>query len=420
LTENQNQQSKKVFCTAPFFNLYYKGNKDYNKIMPCCEGRLGSLGNFSHYEEYSKSKWLRNIRKKMLNNEPAEICTRCVSVEEAGGFNAREHYRNLLEKIEFRTKEKVEFNFKNGNQHGHPMALDYRGSNLCNLKCRMCHQGSSSEIAKEINKNQDLYRPMGYGNGVSHLYINNKLPNEFIDELKLDNVYRFKILGGEPLMQEDVYIGLEKMAQLPHRKEVDISFTTNATNFPKRFYDLIGKFRRILMRVSLDGVDDVFEYCRSNGNWDKIMKNITSLSERGYTQNELALGFSFVIQFYNVFRIYDIMEWCAKWEDEHPVETSIWSMHTFFSPIEQNHLSTAMCTTEDREFLRQELDRFLKDYGRRSWFDRVENIIFNFDENRNFDKEKAKETLIVYSKNLDKIRKTNLPDLHERYSKYYE
>jgi MoaA/NifB/PqqE/SkfB family radical SAM enzyme len=409
-----------VFCVAPFFNLYYKGNKDYNKIMPCCEGRLGELGNFDHYDEYRNSKWLRNIRKKMLKNEPAEICTRCINVEKAGGFNARQYYRNMLEKQEIRMGEKLEFNHKNGNQFGAPTALDYRGSNLCNLKCRMCHQGSSSEIAKEINRNQDIYRPMGYGTGESHLYVNNKKPNEFIDELPLDHVYRFKILGGEPLMQEDVYIGLEKMSQMEHTKEVDISFTTNATNFPPRFYDLIGKFRRILMRVSLDGVDEVYDYCRSNGNWDKIISNIESLTAKGYTRDQIAGGFSFVIQFYNIFRIYDILKWCAEWEDKHPIDTTIWSMETFFSPIEQDHLSTAMCTPEDRQFIREELDRFVKDYGNRTWFDRVENIIFNFDENRKFDKDKAKNTLISYSKNLDKIRNTNLTDLHERYIKYYE
>jgi len=411
--ENQNQQ-RKPFCTAPFFHYYYKGDKVNTKMLPCCESRVEGETPQS-FEEYWNSNFLKEVRQHMLDGKKHDICTRCIDVENKGSFSARKHYKNMVERLEKLTGNELEYNVQTGTQYGTPLAMDYRGSNLCNLKCRMCHPGSSSEIAKEMHKFPEEYEPFNLGNPKHKLYKDNKQPNAFIETLPLDNIRRMKILGGEPLMQEDVYIALEKVKNLPHAKDVIISFTTNATNFPERFTNLIGQFNKFLLRVSLDGVGNVYEYVRSNGNWKKVLENCTKIGTHGFTDDEICLGFSFVIQFYNIFSIKEILTFCAEWENK---QEEIWNMYPFFSTIEQDHLSTMLLTDEDRDFVNNQIDEFDKEYPNKEYTQTVRNIVNKFDTNRKTDKKTALQLMKEYTLMQDKVRKTDLASLHERYAKY--
>lgn len=411
--ESQNQQ-RKPFCTAPFFHYYYKGDKSNTKMLPCCESRIDGKTEQT-FKSYWKGDFLKEIRQSMLDGKKHDICTRCINVENKGSFSARKHYANMVDRLETLIGEELVYDVEKGTQFDTPLAMDYRGSNLCNLKCRMCHPGSSSEIAKEITKNEDAYKPFSLGNAKNKLYKDNKEPNAFIETLPLDNIRRMKILGGEPLMQEDVYIALEKVKNLPHAKDVTISFTTNATNFPERFTNLIGQFNKFLLRVSLDGVDDVYEYVRSNGNWKKVLENCNKIGTFGFTEHQICLGFSFVIQFYNIFRIKDILTFVAEWEER---KQSIWNMYPFFSTIEQDHLSTMLLTNEDREYVNSLVDEFDKEYPNKEYTQTVRNIINKFDMDRKTSKDEALKLMQDYTRTQDKIRKTDLKLLHERYGKY--
>ena len=412
MTENQNQQPK-VFCTAPFFHFYYKGDKTDTKLLPCCEARVDGKTDQS-FDAYWNGEFLKSVRQAMLNNQAHDMCTRCINVESNGGFSAREHYKNLVKRIEDKTQTTLYYDL-NGTQFNSPLAIDYRGSNLCNLKCRMCHPSSSSEIAKEMVKHEKEYAPFKLGNAKNKLYKDNKLPNEFIETLPLDEVRRMKVLGGEPLMQEDVYIALEKLSNLPHHKDITVSFTTNATNFPDRFIDLVSKFDKLLVRVSLDGVDSVHDYIRTNGNWNKILDNCKKLNTYGFTHNDISLGFSFVVQFYNIFRIKEILEFVAKWEEQ---KYAIWNMSPFFSTIEQDWLSTALLTDEDRQWVNQQIDDFDSKYPNKPYTKSVRKIVNDFDVKRDINQEHAMEQMKNYTYMQDTIRKTNVKFLHEKYGKY--
>lgn len=413
LAENQNQQSK-IFCTAPFFHYYYKGSRFKSRMLPCCESRMPDMPGQT-FEEYWRSDFLKDVRQSMLDGKKHDICTRCIDVETNGGFSARKHYNNIVGKLEKLIDNKLEYSVETGTQYDTPLAIDYRGSNLCNLKCRMCHPGSSSEIAKEIVRHQKKYESFGFGDAKYGLYKDNKEPNKFIETLPLENIRRMKILGGEPLMQEDVYIALEKIKKFPHAKDVLISFTTNATNFPERFINLIGQYRKFLLRVSLDGVGDVYEYVRTNGNWKQVLDNCININTHGFTANQIGLGFSFVIQFYNIFSIKEILTFCAEWENK---QYKIWDMPIFFSTIEQDHLSTLLLTDEDRNFVNDQINEFDEEYPNKEYTQVIREIVNNFDINRKLHKKTALKLMKDYTLMQDKLRKTDLTSLNQRFKKY--
>lgn len=414
LTENQSQQSE-PFCVAPFINFYYKGSKFRSLLRPCCESRTDSVDEIADYQEYWNGEFLQEVRRDMLSNKPHNICNRCVAVESSGGFNARKFYKNILKKSEGTKKEKIEFNVKTGNQFGSPLSIDYRGSNLCNLKCRMCHPASSSEIAKEVLTNSESFKRINISTTNSFLYKENKNVNTFINQIPLKNISRIKFLGGEPLLQEDVYQGLEKvLLESDNPLDVDIAFTTNATNFPKRFTDIIEKFGRVLMRVSLDGVDETYEYVRTNGDWKTIKDNCIKMFEKNYSKHRVSMGFSFVIQAYNAFNIIDILEFCM---DIKKLNYSIW-VDPYFSPIEQDFLSTKVLYKEDKDYIISQLDNFKKRYPNQNFSTDVKNIIENFDTNRKVDDKDLRSQFKEFTLVMDNIRKTELKNINERFEKY--
>lgn len=415
--ENLNQQSK-PFCVAPFINFYYKGSRHKSLIRPCCESRTDKVtGDIEQqtYKDFWNGNFIKEVRETMLVNSPHNICDRCIDVEKAGGFNARKFYENLLKKFEITYNEKIIFDVDNGNQYQSPISIDYRGSNLCNLKCRMCHPASSSEIAKEVLENQNDFKSIGITSTKSFLYVENKDVNQFINQIPLKNISRIKFLGGEPLLQEDVYQGLEKVLQEnKNPKLVDIAFTTNATNFPKRFTDIIEKFGKILMRVSLDGVDQTYEYVRTNGNWDKIKNNCIKLFEKNYSKESVSMGFSFVIQAYNIFNIIDILKFCMEMKNKN---YSIW-IEPFFSPIEQDFLSTKILYQEDIDEVIKELNNFETSYPDQQWTKEIKKIIQNFDFKRNTKPESLRTQFKEFTLKMDTIRNSSLATLDKRFKKY--
>ena len=84
----------------------------------------------------------------MLDGKYNEACKTCYVHEAQGLESDRQKY------IE-RYKD-VPINVDNGNDTGKPLDLELRFSNLCNLKCRMCHPRQSSQVEKELKKHPQL------------------------------------------------------------------------------------------------------------------------------------------------------------------------------------------------------------------------------------------------------------------------
>lgn len=408
--ENRNQPSD-IFCLAPFFNAFYKGNQTSMKIAPCCESRNVDES-FKSFNEYWESEYLKNIRQKMFNNEPHEICSRCVSLENAGGYSGRKNYNLLYSNIKKEIKSELHFSIEKGNDFNEVLVFDYRGNNLCNLKCRMCHPSSSSEIAKEMSIYTNEYDEFDLGDYHQYLFNKNKPFNDFIDSVPMNNVFRVKILGGEPLIQEDFYYVLNKIIKNGSSNKTILSLTTNGTSFPKKFFDLTKEFKKVHIRISLDGTGDIHNYIRSKGNWGTIIKNLSILKDNKL--DNFRIGFSYVLQLYNIFNIIDILEFIKLHNNN-----KIWEMGHFFSPIEQDWLSTRILFDSDREIIINQLENYKnKDLYMTSIINEILTIINNYDLNRTVDIDNLRNKFKKYTLMQDKIRKTNLVKINENFRKY--
>lgn len=258
------------FCYAPWVQLYARSssmNKPKNKkdteFSPCCEWQ-GKPLQFD-IEKRDKSFYWQHIKKAMIKKDMSMLsktCGECIECEEREQKSTRLYIKECVE------REDNPWIPNEINQ------IDFRPSNLCNMRCGMCNPENSSLLAKE------------FGETVYHFDSKN------IYDLDLSNLKKIKILGGEPSIQSEVYEFLEYFLKT-YNNRPNLHFTTNMTNVNKRWLGIIDKFDEVDISMSIDGAGKIFEYLRPPGKWHIIEQNIKSMQE--YQHVSLRLKFHVTI-----------------------------------------------------------------------------------------------------------------------------
>jgi hypothetical protein len=132
--------SECFFCPSPWDHLYYH----IHTPSPC--HLIRSNPNMSA-QDYINSDWLKNIKTDFLEGRvPKECKDHCKAREDLGLKSTRGAWYNVA-----RLGKDIEIDTSgyNINDPVKIKRLELRLSNLCNFKCRMCNEDSSSEIVKE-------------------------------------------------------------------------------------------------------------------------------------------------------------------------------------------------------------------------------------------------------------------------------
>jgi molybdenum cofactor biosynthesis enzyme MoaA len=344
------QDKNKPFCNAPWVSIQYGALLKTGGATPCCEweGRTFKGPISSYYE----SQWLTDIKEKMMNWDMQSIsntCSACLDIEKLGLKSSR-----------------IIYNSENFNIDTGIKVVDYRPSNICNLKCRMCFSTNSSMIAKEEDVVIDFYDTTD------------------ITDLDFSNVNQIKIVGGEPSISTEVFDFLTFLIDNGYSKHINLMITTNATNSNKRWMDLISKFKSMYAIISLDGIGPVYEYIRTHANWDSIVKNIEK-----YIEYDFDIRYQITASMYNIPVVEDWVEWFYdKDADIFPVEG-------------RNYLSMSALPTD----IAQEKIEYLRSHNTP-----ISNVILEIIKSSSFDKQSL-EQFKKYTSRLDNLRKTNILEL---------
>ena len=230
----------------------------------------------------------------MLDNIRDEGCGICWKKEDRGYSSLRQHsnqiYSSDLDDV------------KQNKTIDQPFYIDLRLGNLCNLKCRMCISEWSSQIAGEIldNPNEDWL----------------DTPTQKVIELDDDTwnilhkwipyVRRVFMTGGEPTIIKRNLDYIKEIKDSGHSKDVELIFTTNATNINQQFIDIGKNFKSVSFNVSVDAVGELARYIRYPSDWSTIENNLTNI-KHGVSLNT-------TIQWLNMTRlneIFDYIEHCG-------------------------------------------------------------------------------------------------------------
>lgn len=251
---------------------------------PCCEWESDSFKGPAR--EYADSPYLRDIKEKMLDHDMGSIensCRLCIDQEKLGIPSRRNIYHRWYENSDSIPRDILYY--------------DYRPSNLCNLKCRMCSPLSSSQIAKEM--------------GVE-VTIRDTSDFHSLDFSKMETI---NVVGGEPSIDPLVHEFLEKLVTDGVASNVQLRMTTNATNVNEKWKRIISAFKWTSVIISLDGIGSTYEYIRTNADWETVEKNCQE-----YLRYSDEITYQVVASILNVV---NVEEW-LPWFSDSGVTTTIW------------------------------------------------------------------------------------------------
>jgi len=280
----------------------------------------------STIEQFWQSDEMNLIRNKMLEGKPVSGCTACYQEERMGTASLRQQENKGWSRMrEMPPINEVIDRWQETGVCDQPVSLDINFSSLCNLKCRMCFSGLSSELAKEQKTIVDDHGWEWKGHlswEPTDMEIidhgkNTKLMTELYDMMK--NTKRIYLKGGEPSLLQTMYNYLDYPVDQGYAENIQIKFNTNMTNVQKRFVQLMDKFRKVDLTMSIDGIGDVQEYIRAPSKWSSISKNITYFIENN---DRADLMVSPCWQIYNLFNIYEHLEWFNEMNKKRKVEVT--------------------------------------------------------------------------------------------------
>ena len=287
------------------------------KFKLCCVAKdsttqMSASDSPTSIADYWNSKSVRSSRKMMMNSLYPSECSDCKRLDELNIPSKRSsavnsmhdnlRYGNyILDRIENSTDN--DFNVAKM-----PSDFDIKFGNLCNLKCRMCNAGSSSQIAKEVKANWNLVEKKEYPYSENYNLDPDKgpLPNfEYYDspnfissmEATKDDLVHLKFTGGEPLLIKQMFKFLKQLIDKNLSKNISLHFVTNLTKLTEEMMqDYFSKFAQVTFSVSLDGYKSSYEYIRYPAKWSIIEKNIELL---GRYNNNIDVNFSVCYDIYN-------------------------------------------------------------------------------------------------------------------------
>lgn len=292
----------KTFCMAPWTHTYISPQSERRL---CCASReehsfqkqyIDST-NDDRYGEVKESKtdladyqpvslkehwnspYMRNIRVKLMRGEEIPQCDVCNKNLLMEGHSYRGWFTGTL----FRDKIQQAFDTTDdtGFTSMEPISFDYRFSNLCNFKCRMCGEqlSSSWETEKKLNnlwtpKNQPFMVPQI--KTAIQKFTEEVVEYEFKDAVKRGIVEELYWVGGEPLMYDIHWWTLEEMLVNGSSSNCYLRYNSNLSRVQfgkKNLYEYLSKFKDWMMCASIDGTGEIVEYIRTGIKWKQWLDN---------------------------------------------------------------------------------------------------------------------------------------------------
>ena len=365
-------------CLAPWHSILVRFNGD---IVP--DGvYLKRYGNVLQtplndlLNSYTASHTRDSIRSGVLPPE----CEQCALKEASVGHSRRLFFRDILNPM----LEDKEYDYSKNFTDIY--FLEFNMSNICNLKCRMCDGINSSAWVKddlklaEIGNNKYFRRvndpEFGYTNKSEQI-----IAKLFEDPTPFMNLRYLSIKGGEPYMEPANKIILQKFIDLGIAKQITLDWTTNGTIVDDEIAHMARQFGHSKWTVSLEATGELYEYIRGGKNFtfEQLEKNLVQ-----YNFDRVIIAVT--VMAYNIAHLGEIDKWFLKQKIKYPW----WSIYYNNVVAKPPYLNPRILPNNI-----------------------LENIEVKFPNiNYTQDPELGKhiDLFVDYTKDLDKIRNTNVLD----------
>lgn len=245
-----------VFCPMPWTGIMV--NFD-GKVKNCIRS-AGSIGDLKtqFIQDILKGSTNLETQQNMLDGVPARDCHTCYDIE-----NGKKRFDIISDRI-FYIRELKHLPMKTYARGNHELkTIDVRWSNLCNFSCIYCGPEFSSRWAQELNN--DITQPTSQQQQFFENYV-------FENAKNLEHVY---LAGGEPLLLKQNLKLLDILAE--ENPNVNLRINTNLSKVDTRVFEKICGFKNVHWTLSVESMEQEFEYIRHGGSWKDFLDNLETI-----------------------------------------------------------------------------------------------------------------------------------------------
>lgn len=276
-----------TFCIMPFIHTSTTTNGDFR--LCCRSTKIWDIKNIPLRDLWNHRKY-KTVRNNLAIGVKDTHCNACWKMEDKGitslrqsqNYERTEQYAHIVN--EWNLTELVPWSIP---------VVEFKLSNLCNLKCRMCWPKDSTPWLQDWDDVKHIYEEgeQDYINGIIDSNNMRSKPvlnlfethNDFVNDLYeiIDDIKEFEFAGGEPLMDPLHY---KMLARIKKPEEVILKYSTNLSDLEakkgRNVLDLWEKFKAIRLTISIDGYDELNAYIRHGSIWNDVKENIKQTKER--------------------------------------------------------------------------------------------------------------------------------------------
>jgi len=287
----QPNKRPETLCMAPWTHTYLSPQTERRM---CCASREEAQ-NFEQYidtkagtgkyipitlDEHWNSDHMKSVRKRMMAGETLPECDVCNSK-----LLNTDVYRSYFNQL---FGHKYNSIWDTTDDTGHttmkPVSWDYRFSNLCNFKCRMCGDMLSSAWESEQRQHNMINWSDPKNNWMRkevreqiELFQSSQIEKEFSDAVEAHQVEEVYWVGGEPLMYDQHWRYMKRIVDLGDGKNVYARYNSNLSRINYRginlYSDILSRLRDWQICASLDGTGKIGEYIRTGLCYEEWLEN---------------------------------------------------------------------------------------------------------------------------------------------------
>jgi hypothetical protein len=303
-----------TLCLAPWTHTYLSPQTERRM---CCASRepaqsfqqyIDTESGTGEYTPMTLDQWwngehMRSVRVRMINGETLPECEVCNN-KLLNTDVYRSYFWNMFKDKYVQIMSVTDW--KTGHYNGKPISWDYRFSNLCNFKCRMCGDMLSSSWETEQRQNNMVNWADPKNNwqlpevrSAITQFQDQQIEQEFAEAVENGRVEEVYWVGGEPLMYEQHWRYMRRIIELGHGPQVYARYNTNLSRVNYKgidlFSDILTNLRDYQICASLDGTGAIGEYIRTGLDYNQWLTNYRRAVEHRRYSRQVRIDFTLTL-----------------------------------------------------------------------------------------------------------------------------
>jgi hypothetical protein len=302
-----------TLCLAPWTHTYLSPQTERRM---CCASREPAQ-NFEQYidtnvgtgkyipitlEQHWNSEHMKSVRRRMMAGETLPECEVCN--DKLLNTDVYRSYFNRM--FGHKYQSVIAATDATGYTTAKPISWDYRFSNFCNFKCRMCGDMLSSAWETEQKRHNMVDWSNPKNNWMKseikeqiETFQDTQIEAEFAEAVAEHRVEEVYWVGGEPLMYEQHWRYMRQIVEQGDGGQVYARYNTNLSRVDYRgtnlFRDILDHLRDWQICASLDGTGAVGEYIRTGLDYNEWLSNFRSGMVHAKHRRQMRIDFTLTL-----------------------------------------------------------------------------------------------------------------------------